>query len=120
MERKAKTWRDIKAAMPAERREKIEARGKELHNEYKTLKQLRQARDMTQVEVAEKLDIAQGGIARLEQRSDMLFSTMQGYVAALGGSLVLTAEFPDGAPVVLVGFGALDEDREDTPAKKRA
>ena len=120
MTSKAKPWSAVKAKMPAARRKKIEARGKALHREYLTFKQLREARKLTQVAVAEKLEIAQGGVARIEQRSDMLFSTMQGYVEALGGSLVLTAEFPDGAAVTLAGLGELDDEPDKAPEKERA
>ncbi len=45
----------------------------------------------------------------LEQRSDLLLSTLSGYVEAMGGKLSLTAQFPDRPPVALAGIAALDE-----------
>ena len=36
-----------------------------------------------------------GDLSRLEKRSDMLLSTLRGYVDAMGGELDLVAKFPD-------------------------
>jgi hypothetical protein len=47
-------------------------------------------------------------VSRLEQRSDLLISTLRGYVEAMGGKLSLVAEFPDQEPVILAGLAALD------------
>jgi hypothetical protein len=57
---------------------------------------LRLARHQTQVALAERLDIPQTSVSRLERRTDLLLSTMRGYVEALGGKLELRAVFPDG------------------------
>lgn len=56
--------------------------------------------------------------SRLEQRSDLLISTLRSYVEAMGGRLTLVAEFPDRKPVVLSGIAALDTD--PTPTRMRA
>jgi hypothetical protein len=42
------------------------------------------------------LHIDQASISKIESRSDMLLSTLRSYVEAMGGSLRLVAEFPDG------------------------
>jgi hypothetical protein len=57
---------------------------------------LRQARLQTQVALAERLDIPQTAVSRMERRTDLLLSTMRKYVEALGGRLELRAVFPDG------------------------
>lgn len=57
---------------------------------------LRQARHQTQVALAERLDVPQAAISRLERRTDLLLSTLRGYVEGLGGRLELRAVFPDG------------------------
>ena len=44
--------------------------------------------------VAEKLRINQENVSRLEQRTDLLISTLSSYVEAMGGKLSLAAEFP--------------------------
>ena len=57
---------------------------------------LRQARHQTQVALAERLDVPQAAISRMERRTDLLLSTLRGYVEGLGGKLELRAVFPDG------------------------
>jgi transcriptional regulator with XRE-family HTH domain len=90
------------------RRKKIEARAAELIAEEMSLRELRRAHRMTQKHMAEKLGIGQDGISRLEQRSDLLISTLRGYVEAMGGSLSIIAEFPDRKPVAVAGLATLE------------
>lgn len=59
------------------------------------LAELRRHRDVTQVQVAEALGIAQGNVSRIEGRSDIYLSTLREYVEALGGHLELSAVFGD-------------------------
>jgi DNA-binding transcriptional regulator YiaG len=54
---------------------------------------LRQAAHLTQVEVAQTLGRTQGSVSALEQRQDMLLSTLNGYLEAIGGRLRLIVEF---------------------------
>lgn len=61
------------------------------------LAELRQTRGVTQEEVARLLDVAHSNVSRLENRGDMLVSTLMQVVEALGGELELIAKFPDGA-----------------------
>ena len=63
--------------------------------------------------MAEVLGIGQDSVSRLEQRSDLLISTLRGYVEALGGRLSLVAEFPDKDHVVLSGLTSM----ADVPTK---
>ena len=93
----AKKLDDMLAALPARRREKIERRAQELAS----LKDLRQAAEKTQVDLAQTLGVGQDTISRLEQRSDMLLSTLRRYVEAMGGKLELVARFPNRPPVVI-------------------
>lgn len=88
---------DVMAALPARRRAKIERRAQELAS----LKDLRQAVEKTQVDLAEALGVGQDTISRLEQRSDMLLSTLRRYVEGMGGKLELVAQFPNRPPVVI-------------------
>lgn len=112
----ARTLDDVFDSLPAERRARIEARSEALQDEYKTLQDLRKARELTQERMAETLGVKQENISRLEKRSDLLLSTLRSYVAAMGGSLELVAKFPDRPAVSLT---ALFED-SDPPAPKRA
>jgi hypothetical protein len=88
-----------------ERRTKIEARANELIAEEMTLQDLRKARALTQVRLAELLSIRQESVSSLEKRSDLLLSTLRSYVEAMGGELTLVASFPDRPPVKLATLG---------------
>lgn len=87
-----------------ERRKRIEERTAQLIAEEMTLRALRKARKRTQVQLAKKLGVTQDSVSRMEQRSDLLLSTLRKAVEAMGGHLSLVAEFPDQAPVVLSGI----------------
>lgn len=97
----------IKKLSPAQRK-KVETRAAQLIAEEMTLRELRQARKLTQVRMAETLGITQDSVSRLEKRSDILLSTLRKTVEAMGGNLSLIAEFPDRAPVVLSGIAEDD------------
>jgi len=51
--------------------------------------------------MAKKLKVGQDTVSRVEKRTDMLLSTLSGYVEAMGGELNVVAEFPDRPPVRL-------------------
>jgi transcriptional regulator with XRE-family HTH domain len=78
------------------------------------LAELREARGATQVEVSEVLGVSQANISQLERRDDLYLSTLQGYVEALGGKLVLLAVFPDQTIEVAALNGARGEARTQT------
>ena len=50
----------------------------------------------------------------MEKRSDLMLSTLRGYIEAMGGKLNLMVEFPDQAPISLEGFG----DTKEPPRKR--
>ena len=99
---------DIIAKLDPERRRRIEERAAELIAEEMTLRELRKARQLTQARVAAELGISQDGVSRLEQRTDLLLSTLRKTVEAMGGSLTLIARFPDRPPVELAGIAEGD------------
>ena len=82
---------DVLNDLPPKRRAKVKARAAELA----TLIDLRLAASQTQEDMAQALGVGQDTISRLEQRSDMLLSTMRRYVEAMGGRLDLIATFPN-------------------------
>ena len=106
-----KRLKDVMNALPQDRRDRIERRGEEILDEYLSLEELRKARKLTQKELARKLNINQENVSRIERRSDMLLSTLQNHVRAMGGELTITVQFPNHAPVTLSGIG------QDTPDK---
>jgi transcriptional regulator with XRE-family HTH domain len=61
------------------------------------LSELRGRLEVTQEELAERLQISQSNVSRLEKRRDMLVSTLREVVEAFGGELHLVAEFPEGS-----------------------
>lgn len=85
--------------LPEKRQKKIQQRADDLIAEEMALRDLRKALNQTQKTLSKKLGMEQDGISRLENRSDMLISTLTKYVNAMGGTLSLTAEFPDRPPV---------------------
>src|SRR6266487_6543425 len=100
----AKNVNEIIRRLSPARRKRVEKRAARLIAEEMTRQELRRALERTQVDVAKKLGITQDSVSRLEQRTDLLLSTLRAYVAALGGRLSLVAEFPDHEPVVLSGI----------------
>lgn len=97
------------AELSPDRRERIQAEAKRLHEEYLTLKELRKARELTQTQLAERLQVNQVSIAKLEKRSDLLLSTLRSYVRGMGGELDLVVRFPGKVPVHLNGIGDADQ-----------
>ena len=95
---------DMIADLDPERRRRIEDRAAELIAEEMTLRELRKARKLTQVRLAHELGISQDGVSRIEQRTDLLLSTLRRTVEAMGGSLSLIATFPDRPPVERAGI----------------
>jgi DNA-binding XRE family transcriptional regulator len=104
MNRMSKNVNDIVRTLSSAQRKKVEGRTAELIAEEMTLQELRRARKLTQVSVAKALGITQDSVSRLEKRSDILLSTLRKTVQVMGGNLLLVAEFPDRAPVVLSGI----------------
>jgi transcriptional regulator with XRE-family HTH domain len=90
----ATNWNDLKHKSSPEVRARLK---REAHDELERIGfgKLRQARQQTQVAIAERLKIPQSAVSRMEKRSDLLLSTLREYVGALGGKLELRAVFPD-------------------------
>ena len=114
------TAEEFIAGLPPERQAQIAARTKELIAEELTLRDLRKARDLTQVQIASLLGIGQDHVSRLEQRADMLLSTLASYVKAMGGNLKLVVVFPDREPVSLASLADVFEaETVAQPVKRR-
>jgi len=92
----ARKWSEIRDAMSPERQARNRERTAALSLAM-DLAELRDNLDLTQEEVAERLQISQSNVSRLEKRRDMLVSTLRDVVEAFGGELHLVAEFPDGS-----------------------
>jgi len=102
---------DTLKKLPLARRKSLEPRPAQLIAEEMTLRQLRHARKLTQQKLAKSLHIGQEGVSKIEQRTDLLISTLRTCVHGMGGELHLVAEFPDRLPVKLVGFAEMENER---------
>ncbi len=91
----ATKFSEIRAKMTPERQDRIRNRTHELLAEL-PLQELRQARALSQAELAEVLGLNQATISKLERRTDMYLSSLRRFVEAMGGELEINASFPDG------------------------
>lgn len=75
-------------------------RSRDLAAKYRAempLDELREARELTQVTLAQILNVNQAAVSKMERRTDMYVSTLREVIRAMGGELKITAKFPDGA-----------------------
>ncbi|MGA7944785.1 MAG: XRE family transcriptional regulator [Candidatus Sulfotelmatobacter sp.] len=91
----ARNLRELEAKMSPESRARSDAKTQKMIAEM-ALDELREAREMTQVHLAKILGVNQAAVSKLERRTDMYVSTLQGFVKAMGGELKITAQFPEG------------------------
>ena len=71
------------------------------------LQELRQARQLSQEQLATILRVKQASISKLERRADMYISTLRQFIEAMGGELEIMAKFPEGV-VKITQFQELD------------
>ncbi len=95
-------------------RQKVLAMAKELIAEEKTLRQIRRAREYSQVTLAELLGMNQGDLSKFERRTDAYLSTIRRYIEAMGGTLELIATFPDTGSVKIANIGELGDEEIET------
>jgi len=79
------------------------AGGNELDSLGLRLQNLRLLQNTTQSKLAKLLGISQTALSHMERRDDILLSTLNAFVEALGGQLHVAATFPDAEAVPLVG-----------------
>jgi DNA-binding XRE family transcriptional regulator len=75
-------------------RERIESRKRAMRDALR-LAELRASVGVTQGELAQTLDVSQSNVSRIEREDDVYLSTLDSYVAALGGVLEINVVFPD-------------------------
>jgi DNA-binding XRE family transcriptional regulator len=91
----AHKWRDIRRTLSPEQ----EAETRQYVNsvvQAVTLNQLREARSLTQANLASVLGVNQGSVSKMEKRTDMYVSTLRSFIQAMGGQLQIKAVFPEG------------------------
>jgi transcriptional regulator with XRE-family HTH domain len=95
----AKPFKNLLDGMSPERRESIEDRAQTMLIEM-ALQELRQARHLTQQQLAETLNLNQAALSKMENQTDMRVSTLRRILTAMGGELKIIAQFPDGEVVI--------------------
>ncbi len=97
-------------------KEAVAARRAKMHDADRAhamgLAALRKAAELTQTELAQALGVSQAAVAKTEQREDLLLSTLNAYIEALGGQAHIVISF-NGEEIDL-DLGALR--RNATPA----
>lgn len=91
----AHNWKDIRRTLSPEQEEETRRYVKSVV-ESVTLNQLREARSLTQTNLASILGINQGSVSKMEKRTDMYVSTLRSFIQAMGGQLQIKAVFPEG------------------------
>jgi DNA-binding XRE family transcriptional regulator len=89
-----RTLDEIMDTLPKRRRERIDARYREIKDEVESLQELRKAAGKAQAEIAASLKIKQPSVSKIEKQTDMYLSTLRSYVEAIGGELELVIRLP--------------------------
>jgi DNA-binding XRE family transcriptional regulator len=100
-----RSFSELTKDLSPERRDRIEKRKDQLRQEM-TLAELRKAFSLTQDTLAKALNVKQAEISKIENRADMLMSTLRNYVQAMGGDLEVRAVFPDRS-IEIANFSSL-------------
>src|ERR1039457_6738005 len=91
----ARNFKEIREKMEPGGRARVEKRVQEALKAM-PLDELREARDLTQTQLAQVFHVSQGAVSKVERRTDMYISTLRSYVRAIGGDLQIRAVFPEG------------------------
>jgi len=102
----ARNFKELQDKMSPESRARVEARVR-ASLAAMPLDDLREARSLTQTQLATVLNVTQGAVSKVERRADMYISTLRSYVRAMGGDVQIRAIFPEGE-VIINQFQDLD------------
>jgi hypothetical protein len=72
--------------------------------EEMSLLQLRKARELTQIKIADELHMGTGDVSELERRADIYVGTLTSYLQADDADLEIRAVFSDGRAVKTTQF----------------
>lgn len=95
----AQKWKDVRRKLSPELEAEVERYVRSVA-EAVSLNQLREARKLTQENLATILGINQGSVSKMEKRTDMYVSTLRSFVEAMGGQLQIRAVFPEGEVLI--------------------
>jgi DNA-binding XRE family transcriptional regulator len=109
----ARNFSGLRKKMPPQARARSEAAARKMIQAL-PLAELRDAQNITQVELARRLNIDQSAVSKIEHRTDMYLSTLSDVIRAMGGQLELTAKFPSGEVHILALTGSEKVGHEGT------
>ncbi len=95
----SKPYSNLRRTMSRERQEKNRIKANLLKQEL-ALRELRQALELTQEQLANNLNMNQAAISKFESQSDIYISTLRKILAAMGAELKIIAHFPEGDVVI--------------------
>jgi DNA-binding Xre family transcriptional regulator len=90
-----RNFRELRAKMSPERQANNKLESERMLRDM-PLDELRVAREWTQQQLAQVLEMNQAAVSKMERRTDMYISTLGKFIEAMGGHLEIRAVFPDG------------------------
>jgi predicted XRE-type DNA-binding protein len=90
--------------LPRDRQELISARASQIRLEEITLRHLREKLGLSQSELAERLEVQQPAVSKLERRQNLELNTIKAVVNALGGTIEIIVRIPNKEPIVLSDY----------------
>ena len=108
---KTRNWRELRGPRTPAEEAQVEHYKRLMTLEGK-LARMRETAGVSQRTLAERMDVSQPNISRIEREDDLHLSTLSKYVAALGGHLEVRAVFDD---VDMIVMGNV-EDHDSTTA----
>lgn len=81
---------------------------------------IREARGVTQRQIAQAWDVSQPNVSQIERTQDIYLSTLRRYVAALGGEIEINAVFPDEVITLMDNGGTRTAERRASAAHPAA
>lgn len=102
--RKYTTLAEEMNALPQERQASIAARASQIRLEETTLRHLREKLGLSQAELAQRLEVQQPAISKLERRQNLELNTLRSVVNALGGTIEIIVRVPNKEPILLSDY----------------
>lgn len=93
------SYREKRKQFSPEAQERIRAKADDIRDELRILRTVRELTGISQEELAERLEVGQSYVSRLERRDNITLATLVRIIDALGGSIDITINLPERAPV---------------------
>jgi len=99
---------DYLNALTPRQRKIVDDLAEELIAEEMNLQELRKALQHSQQTLADKLNVKQAEISKMERRTDMYVSTLRDYIESMGGKLEITVSLPNLKSIKINQFDLLN------------